>query len=108
MKKGEIWLIELPSTGSNEQSGLRPVIVMAEADAAMAFIIPLTSNLQALRYPNTILVKATNRNCLKNNSVALVFQLRSIDRKRLLEKTGLLEPEHLSKASQMVSGILGL
>ena len=54
MKKGEIWLVELPSTNGREQKGKRPVIILSETEADIAIIIPFTSNLQALRFPNTI------------------------------------------------------
>ncbi|MBI2581466.1 type II toxin-antitoxin system PemK/MazF family toxin [Candidatus Woesearchaeota archaeon] len=51
MKKGEIWLVELPTTNGHEQEGYRPAMVLAEAEANIAIIVPFTSNLQALRFP---------------------------------------------------------
>lgn len=32
MKKGEIWLVELPSTNGHEQAGTRPVIILTETE----------------------------------------------------------------------------
>ena len=108
MNKGEIWFVELPKSNGNEQSGLRPVIAINEVDAGMILIIPFTSNIQALRYTNTIQVKPTKTNGLKENSIALIFQLRSIDRKRLLEKIGTLEKEHQEQMNKMLKKILTL
>lgn len=49
MIKGEIWLVEIPQANGHEQSGERPAVILAEADANITIIIPLTSNVQALR-----------------------------------------------------------
>ena len=67
MKKGEIWLVELPSTNGHEQAGMRPVIILAETEADISIIVPLTSNLQALRFPHTIEIKSSKRNGLNSN-----------------------------------------
>jgi mRNA-degrading endonuclease toxin of MazEF toxin-antitoxin module len=44
-------------------------------------LIPLTSQLDALRFPGTVLVEADPRNGLRRASVALVFQLTAVDRR---------------------------
>ncbi|MFA6269411.1 MAG: type II toxin-antitoxin system PemK/MazF family toxin [archaeon] len=106
MNKGEIWFVELPKSNGHEQSGLRPVVVISEVDAGMVLIIPFTSNVQALRYTNTIQVKPTKANGLKENSIALIFQLRAIDKKRLLEKTGTLEKEHHEQINKILKKML--
>ena len=54
MKKGEVWILELPSKGGREQKGIRPGFIVAMTNMNMIFTIPLTSNLQALKFPNTI------------------------------------------------------
>ncbi len=53
MKKGEIWLVEFPSTDGHEQTGNRPVIILADPKSNISIVIPFTSNLQALRFPHT-------------------------------------------------------
>jgi len=108
MNNGEIWFVELPKSNGHEQSGLRPVIVINEVDAGMVLIIPFTSNIQALRYTSTIQVKPTKTNGLKENSIALIFQLRAIDKKRLLEKVGTLEKEHQDQVNKVLKKILAL
>ena len=83
--------MDLPETNGHEQSGSRPVVVVAEVSAGITVIIPFPSNLQALRFPNTVEINATRQNGLRNISVALAFQIRAIDRKRLRTKIGYLE-----------------
>ena len=48
MKKGEIWLVEFPSANGHEQTGKRPVIIIAETEMNISIVIPFTSNLQAV------------------------------------------------------------
>ncbi|MBI3037012.1 type II toxin-antitoxin system PemK/MazF family toxin [Candidatus Woesearchaeota archaeon] len=108
MKKGEIWLVELPTTNGHEQTGSRPALVLAETEANIAIIVPFTSNSQALRFKNTIEVKPSNRNGLSSVSVALIFQLRAIDKKRLKTKIGELETQLLEKLDAMLRQLLSL
>ena len=86
MKKGEIWTIDLPNSSGTEQMGNRPTVIIAEVDANIAIIIPFTSNLQALRYSNTLLVEPSEKNGLKLESILLLFQIRAIDKNRILKK----------------------
>lgn len=108
MKKGEIWLVELPSTDGHEQVGIRPVIILAETEVNIAIIVPLTSNLQALRFPHTIEVKPTKRNGLSAISIVLVFQVRAIDKMRLKKKIGDLEMMILNELDQSLKRLLNL
>ena len=88
MKKGEIWLVEIPKTNGHEQSGLRPVIVFSSVEANTVFVLPFTTNLTALRFSHTVEIHPSSTNGLNATSVALVFQLRAIDSKRLTRKIG--------------------
>ena len=108
MKKGEIWLVELPSNNGHEQAGTRPVIILAETKINIAIILPLTSNLQALRFPDTIEVKPTHENGLKAISVALVFQIRAIDRKRIRNKIGYIESPILNEIDEILKVLLNI
>lgn len=106
MKKGEIWSVTIPVIKGHEQSGLRPAVILSEADAGMVIIVPFTSNLQAIKYPNTIEVNSSKANGLNTNSVALVFQLRAIDRKRLRNSIGMLDSKKLEEIDKMIKKIL--
>jgi|LGOV01.1.fsa_nt_gb mRNA interferase MazF len=108
MKKGEIWNVVIPATNGHEQSGLRPVVVLSEVEVNVVLVVPFTCNVQALRFPHTINVYPTEKNALRQISVALVFQLRAIDQKRLRKKIGELEPEFLNKIEVMIRDILKL
>ena len=49
MDKGEIWVVEFPKLDGHEQAGTRPAVVLAEV-FGIAVIVPLTTNLAALRF----------------------------------------------------------
>ncbi len=108
MKKGEIWLVELPSANGHEQTGTRPVVVLAETEADIVIIVPCTSNLQALRFPHTIEVKPSPQNGLTAISIALIFQVRAIDKKRLKKKIGDLEEMTLKELDIIFAKMLRL
>jgi len=107
MKKGEIWLVELPSADGREQVGSRPAIILAETEV-VNIIIPLTSNIQALRFPHTIEIKPSKKNNLDSISVGLVFQIRALDKKRFKSKLGELDEKNLKEADIMLKKMLNL
>ena len=100
--------MELPSADGHEQAGTRPTIILAETEANIAIIIPLTSNLQALRFRNTIEVRPSKTNGLSALSVALIFQVRAIDKKRLQNKIGEVESLTLTKIDIALGKLLSL
>ncbi len=108
MKKGEIWTVELPGSSGTEQIGTRPSVVIAEVDANVTMIIPFTSNMQALRFENTLLIPSNENNGLHQDSVLLMFQLRAIDSKRIKNKIGELEEKKLLKVNDMLRKMLKL
>ena len=108
MKKGEIWTIDLPNSSGTEQMGNRPSVIIAEVDANIAIIIPFTSNLQALRFSNTLIVEPSLENGLKSESILLVFQIRAIDKTRILHKIGILEDGYQKKVDNMLINMLKL
>jgi mRNA-degrading endonuclease toxin of MazEF toxin-antitoxin module len=56
------------------------------ARLATVLLVPLTSQLDALRFPGTVLVEADNENGLHRPSIAVVFQLTALDQRYLLNR----------------------
>ena len=108
MKKGEIWIVEFPSSmNGHEQAGSRPVIVLADTEANISIIIPFTSNLQSLRFPFTVEVKPSPSNGLSTTSVSLAFQMRAVDKTRIKKKIGFLEERVMKELEGMLKQLLG-
>ncbi|MCK5040246.1 MAG: type II toxin-antitoxin system PemK/MazF family toxin [Candidatus Aenigmarchaeota archaeon] len=108
MKKGDIWFVKIPLANGHEQGGTRPVLILSESEANTVIIIPFTSNIQALRFIHTIEVIPSQLNGLKSKSIALTFQMRAIDRKRLISKMGVLENNTLKEIERMIKKVLVL
>lgn len=98
--------MELPLASGHEQVGIRPAIVLADTKSPVVIVIPLTSNLQALRFPFTFLVSPSKTNGLDTDSVMLVLHLRAIDRKRLKNKLGLIEKATVKEIDKIIRRLL--
>ena len=108
MKKGEIWIVVLPSVDGHEQYGMRPVVLIAVTNSTVAIGIPCTANMRALRFPHTVSIPSSTTNGLEQDSIALVLQIRAIDKKRLQKKIGVLEKPLLQKIDRELRRLLKL
>ena len=89
MSVGEVRWVEMPARGGRAQAGRRPAIVVQSiTDLPTSLVIPLTSQLDALRFAGTVLVEADRQNGLRRPSVALVFQLTAVDRRHIADRLG--------------------
>ena len=111
LRRGDIHWIEFPASTAREEMGRRPAIIV-QADTAPAlptvFVVPLTSNLRAARFPGTLEVEPSLGNGLKVPSVILAFQLRAIDRIRVAERLGSLDPQDLAALDGHLRSLLSL
>ena len=85
---------------------LRPSIIFSEENSGIVSVIPLTSKKKALDYSYTLEISKSEKNGLREDSVALVFHLKSIDVRRLRENVGFLEDEHLNKLNSLLKELL--
>lgn len=106
MKKWEIWIISLPFGNGREQRGVRPCIILADTGIGMILVIPLTSSFAALRFPHTVEINKSEKNGLEKDSIALVFQIQSIDANRFINKIGELEESYCIKITDNLNKIL--
>lgn len=111
MREGDIYLVEIPSSGGHEQAGQRPAIIVQASSLERlptVLIVPLTSKLKAADFPFTFIIEPDNLNNLNVVSVALVFQLRAIDKRRMKNKIGKIESIKLELLKQSLKEIMGL
>jgi len=112
MDIGDIYAVEIPSTNGHEQAGIRPAIIMQSSDfekqLPTVIIIPLTSQQAAQVFPGTFVIHPDKYNGLSLVSVALVFQMRAIDKKRLKKKIGRLSDPQLTEIYQKIKALMKL
>lgn len=83
-----IYLASLDPTKGSEQAGKRPVLVISNEQINQLLpvvnVIPLTSRKSPSRtiYPNEVLITAGKAG-LKVDSIALCYQIRTLDKSRL-------------------------
>jgi mRNA interferase MazF len=86
MTIGDIHWVQLPAANGHEQGGRRPAVILQNDAYAgrlpVVLVVPLTTARAAMRFAGTTLIRPTAENGLQQASVALVFQLRAIDRRR--------------------------
>ena len=108
MTVGEVRWVEMPARGGRAQAGRRPaVIVQSVTDLPTSLIVPLTSQLDALRFTGTVLIEADSRNGLRRPSVALVFQLTAVDRRHIADRLGALSKEVLEEIWSALDKLTG-
>ena len=88
MQRGDIVLVDLPvPTGppGNEQFGSRPAVILQDNSVNLqsVVLVPLTSNLTAIRFAGTVRINRSQSNSLNSDSIALTGQIRAIDKHRV-------------------------
>ena len=110
MNPGEVWRVRLPTPTGHVQGGDRPAIILqapsATAQLPTVLVVPLTSRLGAARFPGCVLIKPDPANGLSVPSLALVFQLRALDRRDLVARLGILEPEITDRIKDEAENLL--
>lgn len=97
-----IWLASLDPVVGSEQGKTRPVLAISRSDLnrilPVVNIIPLTSRKPGRRiYPNEALL-SVEQSGLEKESIALCFQIRTIDKRRLIKHLGDLKDSHAGDA----------
>ncbi len=108
MARGDVYLIGLPQSDGREQSGRRPAVAV-QTDVAgepMLMIAPITSNLNALRFAFSVEIEPSDENGLTQISIIMIFQMRAIDKSRIIKKIGKLSDEDLHKVDNEIWKLL--
>lgn len=109
-KRGEVWLSNLNPTQGSEQAGIHPVIIfqndLVSQFSTTSIAIPLTTNQRRANLPLCLMIERGNGG-LTEDSVALCFQMRTLDKTRLISKLGQLKPELIEQLEEVVLLTLG-
>jgi len=99
MARGDVLLINLPATDGREQGGRRPAIAVQTnvAGEPMLMVAPITSNSNALRFKFAVKIEPSNENGLAQTSIVMIFQMRAIDKNRIVKLIGKISGEDLKK-----------
>jgi mRNA interferase MazF len=105
IRKGDVFFCNLDPTFGHEQRGTRPVVVLqndiANDRLKTVMVAPLTSNLKVKGYLLTVLVEAKSSG-LPKDSVILLFQIRTLDQRRLERKVAHLDDTIMEQVDQAI------
>lgn len=111
VKRGDIFYADLSPVIGSEQGGTRPVLVV-QNDIGNKFsptviIAAITSQINKAKMPTHIEISANDFGLAKD-SVILLEQIRTIDKRRLKEKIGKLNDELLIKVDEALGISFGI
>lgn len=102
IKRGEMYYADLSPVVGSEQGGIRPILVVqndiGNKYSPTIIAAAVTSKLNKARLPTHIELSAENYG-LPKDSVVLLEQLRTLDKRRLKEKIGLLDDDTMEKVN---------
>ncbi|MDD4495864.1 MAG: type II toxin-antitoxin system PemK/MazF family toxin [Eubacteriales bacterium] len=111
IKRGELYYADLSPVVGSEQGGVRPVLIVqndiGNKYSPTVIAAAITSQINKAKLPTHIEINA-NEYCLQKDSVILIEQIRTIDKKRLKEKIGQLDDELMKKVNEAITVSFGL
>ena len=111
VKRGDIYYADLSPVVGSEQGGVRPVLIVQNDTgnkySPTVIAAAITSQINKAKLPTHIEVNAQMYG-LSKDSVILLEQVRTIDKKRLKEKIGRLDDELMNKVNEAISISFGL
>lgn len=111
IRKGDIYYADLSPVVGSEQGGVRPVLVVqndiGNRYSPTIIIAAITSQINKGKLPTHVEIKGDDYG-LSKDSVLLLEQIRTIDKKRLGEKIGHVEEDIIEKVDDALRISLGL
>lgn len=111
VKKGDIFFADLSPVIGSEQGGVRPVIVIqndvGNKYSPTVIVAAITSQINKAKLPTHVEIKAGDHG-LNKDSVILLEQLRTVDKRRLKERIGRMEAEAMKKVNEALVISLGI
>lgn len=111
VKRGEIYYADLSPVVGSEQGGIRPVLIVqndvGNRHSPTVIAAAITSRLDKAKLPTHISLEAASCG-LQKDSIVLLEQIRTIDKKRLKDRMGSLDPNAMNRVDNALSISFGL
>ncbi len=111
VRRGEIYYADLSPVVGSEQGGVRPVLIVqndvGNKYSPTVIAAAITSKRDKAGLPTHICVDAVAGG-LSRDSVVLLEQIRTIDKRRLKERMGCLDTGSMGKVNEAISISFGL
>lgn len=111
IRRGDIYYADLNPVVGSEQGGVRPVLVIQNDTgnrySSTVIVAAITSKINKAKLPTHIEIPA-NSFGLNKKSVVLLEQIRTIDKKRILEKIGYFDDDMMKKVDKSLLISVGI
>lgn len=111
INRGDIFYADLSPVVGSEQGGVRPVLVVqnnvGNKYSPTVIIAAITSQLSKAKLPTHIELSHSKYN-LPKDSVVLLEQIRTLDKRRLQEKLGVIDPATMQSIDVAIMISLGI
>lgn len=109
IKRGDLYYADLSPVVGSEQGGIRPILIVqndiGNKYSPTIIAAAITSKMNKAKLPTHIEIDTT---CgLPKNSVILTEQLRTLDKKRLIDKIGNIDAAAMDKVNNALLVSLG-
>ena len=110
-RRGEVYLVNFDPTIGAEIRKTRPALIVqndvANRHSAITIVAAITSQFDEPLYPTEVLISPPEGG-LRTESVALLNQIRSIDKQRLVRRLGILKPDTMERVDHAILISMGL
>jgi mRNA interferase MazF len=111
VKRGDIFYADLSPVVGSEQGGIRPVIIIqndiGNKYSPTVIISAITSQINKAKLPTHVEISSEEYG-LNKDSVVLLEQIRTLDKRRLKEKIGHMSDRDMEKVDQALLISVGL
>ena len=106
VERGGIYYADLRPVIGSEQGGIRPVLIVqndiGNKYSPTTIVVALTTKTKKSNIPTHVDIHSNKINGLKEDSVALCEQFRTIDKERLKDKVGHVDDDTLNNVLSAV------
>ena len=111
VKRGDIFYADLSPVVGSEQGGIRPVIVIqndiGNKYSPTVIVAAITSQINKAKLPTHVEISSEEYG-LNRDSVVLLEQVRTLDKRRLKERIGTIDKDRLPEVNEALSVSLGI
>ncbi len=111
VKRGDIYYADLSPVVGSEQGGIRPVVIIqndiGNKYSPTVIVAAITSQINKAKLPTHVEISSIDYG-LNKDSVVLLEQIRTLDKKRLKEKIGRMKDEDMALVDEALLISVGL
>jgi len=110
-RRGEVYLVNFDPTIGSEIKKTRPALIIqndiANAHSPVVIVAAISSQFKEQPYPTEVLIEKGEAGLL-HDSVVLLNQIRSVDKRRLLKQVGKIEDQTMVRVNHALEISLGI